>query len=179
MVWGCKSDKSLDRSAATIRLLRGVSLDYIIIFMLINVSQALKPCATLRTLRLISFFRGPETRNWKLEQETASCLFYKPFYLLSNFAILDRVDRSLHQTFSVNLSSRLQHQQISDAAMRQYFFFKRGNWKEVVVMKRISILALLLFAGLFLFASCGGGGGGGSTPSSDWDSMTWDQDNWA
>lgn len=32
-------------------------------------------------------------------------------------------------------------------------------------------------------AGCGGGGSGGSnnvTPSSsDWDSMTWDQDNWA
>jgi len=81
----------------------------------------------------------------------------------------------------VKYSSRLiASKGISGAAMRQCFFFKRGNWKEEVVMKRISILALLLFAGLLLLSSCGGGGGGGgSSGSQDWDQMVWDQDNWA
>lgn len=51
-------------------------------------------------------------------------------------------------------------------------------------MSRLITPRVLLLVVLSAFiAGCGGGGGGGSNPvtpsSSDWDSMTWDQDNWA
>ena len=45
---------------------------------------------------------------------------------------------------------------------------------------------LVIFSFVALITACGGGGGGGdgggSAPpasSSDWDTMTWDQDNWS
>ena len=50
-------------------------------------------------------------------------------------------------------------------------------------MKRFLNAGLIVgftFAVILIFVSCGGGGGGGSEdPSSNWDEMAWDQDNWA
>lgn len=53
-------------------------------------------------------------------------------------------------------------------------------------MSRLMSLRVLLAVALTaLIAGCGSGGGsnddgGGTTPSSsDWDTMIWDQDNWA
>ena len=45
-------------------------------------------------------------------------------------------------------------------------------------MKRLLIL-LMLVAGLTLFLAACGSGGSSSTGSSDWDTMQWDNDNWA
>ncbi|WP_345990344.1 hypothetical protein WCX18_05260 [Sulfurimonas sp. HSL1-2] len=38
-------------------------------------------------------------------------------------------------------------------------------------------LAILAVTAIAIYG-CGGGGGGSSSGSSDWDTMTWDQDNW-
>jgi hypothetical protein len=44
------------------------------------------------------------------------------------------------------------------------------------------IAAIVLIGTALLLDSCGGGGGGGGggtpAPSSNWDSMVWDQGNW-
>jgi hypothetical protein len=45
-------------------------------------------------------------------------------------------------------------------------------------MKRWVLVFIIVLP--LLAVSCGGGGGGdGETPSSNWDEMVWDQDNWA
>jgi len=47
---------------------------------------------------------------------------------------------------------------------------------QTVISWRIVVLAAILA----LLAGCGGGGGGGAAATgSNWDEMTWDQDNWA
>ncbi|WP_345986558.1 hypothetical protein WCX49_05390 [Sulfurimonas sp. HSL-1656] len=38
-------------------------------------------------------------------------------------------------------------------------------------------LAILAVTAITIYG-CGGGGGGSSSGSSEWDTMTWDQDNW-
>ena len=40
------------------------------------------------------------------------------------------------------------------------------------------MLIFLFFLSLAV-VSCGGGSGGDTQPSSNWDEMVWDQDNWA
>jgi len=47
--------------------------------------------------------------------------------------------------------------------------------------RTVGVLLLLSIVLLFLTACGGGGGSGGSTPtgSQDWDTMVWDNDNWA
>lgn len=48
-------------------------------------------------------------------------------------------------------------------------------------MKNTGITKIFLITFVLLFlAGCGGGGGGSSSTngSSNWDEMTWDQDNW-
>jgi len=47
-----------------------------------------------------------------------------------------------------------------------------------MTLRRIAAIALIGIA--LLLDSCGGGGGpgGAAAPSSNWDSMVWDQGNW-
>ena len=49
-------------------------------------------------------------------------------------------------------------------------------------MTKITYLKAILFLTVVLLGGCSNGGGGGSNntnPSSNWDEMVWDQDNWA
>jgi len=43
----------------------------------------------------------------------------------------------------------------------------------------IKVLLPLALAALISGCGSGGGGGGGAVPSSNWDTLVWDQDNWA
>lgn len=46
----------------------------------------------------------------------------------------------------------------------------------------LSLRMTFVFAvmiGTFFLSACGGGGGGSGGGSSNWDQMTWDQDDWA
>ena len=51
---------------------------------------------------------------------------------------------------------------------------------EVVEMNKYTLLLFILIVFLAVYPACGGGGGdNGSQPSSNWDEMVWDQDEWA
>ena len=47
-------------------------------------------------------------------------------------------------------------------------------------MRKTSIRLIFAFALAATLTACGGGGGGGTPPgNSNWDSLTWDTDNWS
>lgn len=56
------------------------------------------------------------------------------------------------------------------------FAFEERAMKKAGI---ICILFVVIVGGAGLILSCGGGGGGDGQPSSNWDEMVWDQDNWA
>ena len=50
------------------------------------------------------------------------------------------------------------------------------------MIRQLSVRVFLFLAVVTLLTGCGGGGGSDDpapTGSSNWDSMTWDQDNWS